>query len=195
MPDHLTNLLPPERRRAIRRDYFLRFGTVVALFATVLIIAAAALLAPTYVFLARSVAAKEARLASMRSALSSPDDVALSARLAALKSDADALAALAGAPSASAIVRAALAVSRPGVALSGFEYAPATEARPGTPGTKSDVVLGTLAVSGTASTRDALRGYQLALERATFARSADLPVSTYAKDRNIPFTITVTLAP
>lgn len=182
MSDRLTDLLPPERRRAIRRDYSLRFGTVVTLFVTALVLVAAALLAPTYVFLAKSVAAKEARLASMRSALSSPDDTALSARLSALKSDAVALSAIA--PSASVIVRAALAVSRSGITLSGFEYVPVAEARPGT-----------LSLSGTASTRDALRGYQLTLEHAPFARSASLPVSTYAKDKNIPFTITVTLAP
>lgn len=184
MPDRLTNLLPSERRRALARDYFLRLGTVVAIFATALVLAAGALLAPTYVFLAKSVAAKEARLASMRSSLSSSDDAALSARLAALRSDTGALSAIDSAHSASAIVRAALAVSRSGVALSGFEYAPAADARPGT-----------LSLSGTAATRDALRGYQLALERASFARSASLPVSTYAKDRNIPFTIAITLAP
>lgn len=195
MPDRLTNLLPSERRHALAHDYLLRFGTVVAIFATALVLAAAALLAPTYVFLAKSVAAKEARLASMRSAISSPDDAALSARLSALRSDVDALSALSRVSSASAIVRAALAVSRSGITLSGFEYVPTAEARPGTPSTKSDLVLGTLSLSGAASTRDALRGYQLALERVPFARSASLPVSTYAKDKNIPFTITITLAP
>lgn len=184
MPELLTNLLPFERRRALTRDYFLRLGTVATLLATTLVLVAAALLAPTYVFLAKSVAAKEARLASVKASLASSDDAVLSARLAALRSDADALATLARAFSASAIVRAALAVSRAGVTLSGFEYSPAADTRPGT-----------LSLSGAAATRDALRAYQLALERAPFARSASLPVSTYAKDRNIPFTIAITLAP
>ena len=111
--------------------------------------------------------------------------MALSVRLSALKSNVGALAALARAPSASAIARSALAIPRPGIALSGFEYAPRT----------ADARQGTLIVSGIAATRDALRNYQLALERAPFARSASLPVSTYAKDSNIAFAITVTLAP
>lgn len=183
-PDTLINLLPLERRRSLARDYFLRLGVVALLFTTALVLAAAALLAPTYVFLVKSVGAKEARFAGMRSAISSSDDAALSVRLSALRSDAEALSALARAPSASAIVRAALAISRPGIALSGFEYSKATGARSGT-----------FIVSGIAATRDALRGYQLALERAPFARSASLPVSTYAKDSNIAFAITVTLAP
>lgn len=184
MPERLTDLLSPERRAALARGYFLRLGTVSALFATALVIAAAALLAPTYVFLARSIAAREARLASMKAAFASSDDAALSARLSAIKDDADALSALEHSPSVSATVRSALAVSRAGVALSGFEYAPPAAKRPGS-----------LTISGTAATRDALRGYQLALENAPFASSVSLPVSTYAKDKDIPFTITVTLAP
>ena len=77
-----------------------------------------------------------------------------------------------------------LVIPRPGIVLSGFDYEPSVG--------KS---AGTLAVSGTATTRDALRNYQLALEGASFARSADLPVSAYAKDTDITFTITVTLTP
>lgn len=183
-PDNFTDLLPPERHSALARGYFLRLGVVALLFATALVLSTALLLAPTYVFLAKSSGAKKARLTSMESSLSSFDDAALSSRLSVLKSNMGALAALARAPSASAIARAVLAIPRPGITLSGFEYAKAADARPGT-----------LIVSGIAATRDALRGYQLALERAPFASSASLPVSTYAKDSNIAFAITVTLAP
>lgn len=184
MLDDLTDLLPPERRRARARDYFLRLGVVIVWFVTALVLVSALLLLPTYVFLAQSFRAKEARLANIESALASSDGTALSARLAALTSNTDALAALSRAPSASAIVRLALAVPHPGITFSGFAYAPADGTRPGT-----------LALSGTAATRDALRKYQLVLQGAPFARSADLPVSTYAKDSNIGFTVTVTLAP
>ncbi len=55
-------------------------------------------------------------------------------------------------------------------------------------------VHGGIAVSGTAATRDALRQYQLALQNAAGVQSADVPVSAYAQDANIPFTVTVTLA-
>lgn len=184
MPNDLTNLLPPERRRALARDYFLHLGVVVVWFMTALVLAAALLLVPTYVFLAKSSRAKEAHLANIESTLASSDGTALSARLAALTNNMGALVALARSPSASAITRAILAIQRPGITLSGFAYTPADETRPGT-----------FTISGTAATRDALRTYQLVLQSAPFARSADLPVSTYAKDSNIDFTVTVTLAP
>jgi len=184
MRNDLTDLLPPERHHALARDYLLRLGVVAVWFATALVLVSALLLLPTYVFLTQSFRAKEARLANIESALSSSDGTALAARLAALTSNTDALAALAHAPSVSAIIRLVLAIPRPGIALSGFAYAPADATRPGT-----------LAISGTASSRDDLRRYQLVLQGAPFARSADLPVSTYAKDSNITFTVTVTLAP
>ena len=184
MHNELTNLLSPERRRAFHREYFLRLGVVAALLASTLIVAAALLLLPTYVFLEKSFQTKEAHLASIESTLASVSEKKLSDRLAALSADAATLTAIANAPSASAIIRAVLATARPGVTLSSFDYTPAA------PGSH-----GTLSISGTATTRDALRSYQLALQNAPFALAADLPVSAYAKDTNIAFTISVTLAP
>ena len=101
----------------------------------------------------------------------------------ALTKEASTLAALANTPSASGIIHAALVVPRPGITLSSLTYTPTANKVPGT-----------LAVSGVASTRDALRNYQLALQEAPFAISATLPVSAYAQDTNIAFTITVTMA-
>ena len=184
MPDGLTDLLPPERRDRLAREYRYRFGVVAVSLIILLLLAAAALLSPTYLFLIGSAAAKETRLAGIQASLSSSDQVALSVRLEALSSDAVALTELAKAPSASAIVRTVLAVPRAGITISGFTYAPVSGTTPAT-----------LALSGTAATRDALRSYQLALQSAPFARAVDLPVSAYAKDADIGFTITILLAP
>jgi len=184
MPTDQTDLLPPERQRAISREYFLHLCATAALFVTGLVLAATVLLVPTFVFLSKSMRAKEAHLANIESAFSSTDEAALSARLTALSRNAATLSSLARAPSASATVRTALAISRPGIVLSGFVYAPVSGTRPGT-----------LSISGVAATRDALRSYQLALSSSSFATSADLPVSAYAKDSDILFTIVVTLAP
>ncbi len=185
MSSELTNLLPSQRRRASAREYRFRLGVVALMLLVALTSVAAVLLVPTYIFLAGSAGAKSARLKGLQSALSSSDEKVLSARLKALSDDTAALIALSDKPTASSILRAALAVDRPDVTLSGFTYAPAT-----TKGTS-----GTLSLSGTAATRDALRSYQLALQSAPFVRSADLPVSVYAKDTDITFTITITLAP
>jgi len=179
-----TDLLPIERRNAISREYFLRLGVTASLFVTALVFAAMLLLVPTYVFLSESMRTKESHLASIDAAFSSTDEAALSARFTALSENAAKLSALALAPSASATIRSVLALSRPGIALSGLTYTAPSGTRPGT-----------LSVSGTAMTRDALRNYQLALSSLPFATAADLPVSAYAKDSDISFTISVTLAP
>jgi len=184
MNNELTNLLPRERQRILSRDYILRIGVIVAVLATVLILSLAVLLIPTYVFLSGNASAKKVNLARIESSLSSADEVVLSERLTTLSENAAALAALSNAPSASATIRKILSVPRPGIILSGLSFIPSTG--------KSS---GTVIISGSSATRDSLRSYQLALQGAPLATSAVLPVSAYAKDSNIAFTITVTLAP
>lgn len=184
MHDTLINLLPPERQKVLSRDYVVRLGVVGVWFVIALTCIAALLLLPTYVFLSGNINAKKVRLASIESTLSSTDEAALSTRLTALSSDAATLVALAAAPSVSVIIRTVLAVSHTGITLSSVTYTPAAEKTPST-----------LSISGTAATRNALRSYQLALQGASFALSADLPVSAYAQDSNSTFTILVTLAP
>lgn len=184
MHNELTNLLPEERQKVLSRDYILRIGVITAMLATALALSAGVLLIPTYVFLNGSANAKKVSLVHIESTLSSADELALQERLVALSKNAAALVALSSAPSVSALIRDMLSVAHPGVTLSRISFTPSAGKSPWT-----------MAVSGRAATRDALRGYQLALEGARFARSAALPVSAYAKDSDIAFTITITLAP
>ena len=184
MPNELTNLLLLNRQQALSRDYIIRLGVVVAVLATTLTLSAAVLLAPTYVLLSGNAYAKKMELAKIESSLSSTDEVALSTRLASLSANAATLVALSDAPSASATLREALSLSRPGIVISGLSFTPSTDKNPGL-----------MIISGLSATRDALRSYQLTLQGASFVHSAVLPVSAYAKDTSIPFTITVTLAP
>jgi hypothetical protein len=82
------------------------------------------------------------------------------------------------------VIRDLLAVAHGGITLSAINYVR---------GVGADQSM--LTVSGTATTRDALRVYQHALQDARFAQSAELPVSAYAKDSSIPFSIDITLVP
>lgn len=184
MESNNTNLLPDVRRHALARDYFLRLGVVIVVLVTLLALAATVLLIPTYVLLTDSGRVKEARLSSIDSSLSSSNESTLSARLDALTTSAAVLGALASSTSPSAVTRLVLDVARPGVTLSGFAYTPALAKRPAA-----------FVISGIALSRDSLRSYQLALAGAPFVKSADLPVAAYAKDSNIAFTISMTLAP
>lgn len=182
-PD-LTNLLPEDRSKLLRSTYFLRLSTVAVSVGALLVFIAALLLIPTYLFLSKEESTRADRLASIKQSLASADETALSARLNALSSDAETLSVLGQTPSGVSILQKLLAVSRPGVVLTSILYTPAGEK-----------TQGALTISGIAATRDALRSYQLALQGSSFAKSADLPVSAYAKDSDIPFAIKITLQP
>lgn len=184
MHNGLTNLLPLERQTALKRDYVLRLLVVGIVFATVLILATAVLLIPTYTLLTDSARTKKEHLANIEATFASTNESAISTRLAALSDDIAVLTALAQTPSTSGTIRSVLGIARPGVTLSSLSYTP-----------KNENGLRTVAVSGTAKNREALRNYQLALSSASFVQSANLPVSAYAKDSDIGFTITVILAP
>lgn len=184
MNNEFTNLLPQERQKLLSRDYLLRAGVVTSVLATILVLSSAVLLVPTYVFLSGNANAKKTELARIESALSSSEEAALSERLATLSANAASLASLSNARSVSALIRGVLSIPRPGVALSSISVA-----------SSKDNGSGTIIISGKSATRDSLRSYQLAMQGAPFARSAVLPVSAYAKDSDISFTITITLAP
>jgi len=184
MTDRLINILPIVRKHALARSYYFRLGVVATVLVTGLVVASGVLLLPTYVFLTNSAHTKEVRLEQIQTTLSSSGGVALSARLNAVSTDAELLIALSNKPVASKTINLVLLTPRPGILLSGFTYTPAN-------GNGSDKLL----ISGTAATRDSLRKYQIVLQGLSFVRTADLPVSAYAKDANIPFLITITLAP
>ncbi len=184
MRTELTNLLPLERGRALSREYVFRVGVVVVVMVTMLTLAAAVLLVPTYVFLTESTRAKKERLAHIESSVSSAEEAALSARLATLSTDTASIVELSNTSSVSTIIRDILTTSRPGITLLDLTYAPSVG--------KSAK---TMTVSGVSATRVALNNYQLALQRAPGVLSAVVPVSSYAKDTDITFSVTITLAP
>lgn len=183
LPVDRFDLLPPERRRALRQGYLRRLFVVAALLVVALALIACALLYPTYRYLANTGGEERMRLADLSAQVASAENGTLAKRYAGLEADAGTIVALATPPPASAVLRDALAVPRSGIALVSLNYAPASGKHPGT-----------LTLGGTAASRDDLRAYQLALEETSEFASADLPVSSFAKDTNLPFTITVTLA-
>ncbi|MFM2331115.1 MAG: hypothetical protein RLZZ26_622 [Candidatus Parcubacteria bacterium] len=185
MDNHMTNLLPPERRRGLTRDFTLRIAVVLVVLVTSLTLVAGAMLLPTYIFLQASAQSKKDHLANVEHALSASDGASLAARLATLSTNAAKLTALGSAPSVGVVLQKVLAIAHPGIVLTNFSYTPSA----------GPSLLSTVVVSGSSTTRETLHSYQLALESAPFVRTAVLPVSAYANDTNITFTITLTLAP
>lgn len=180
MKPNLTNLLPEERVRALRQLYFLRLAVVGVLLLSVVAIAHGVFLLPSYLYLRDTVEERKAELAQLSTTLAGTQEQEVSARVATLARDATRLAELGTTPKASAAVAAVIGLPREGIRLIGFSFAD----EPGD-GAK-------MTVSGVAASREDLRAYEQALSNAPYVAAADLPISAYAKERDIEFTITLT---
>lgn len=180
MHNRLTNLLPEMSARSLRRQYFLRLIAVALGMLTLLIIAHAFLLVPTYLYARDQAAQSRAALAAQGGGTESLEEKEVQVRTKTLASTTAALAALDALPTASAAIRNVLATPHPGVMLTGFTFS--------APQAKQAAKLG---VTGIAASRDQLQQYVTALSQLPFVDTADLPISAYAKERDIPFTVTI----
>lgn len=186
MHSELLNLLPSDRARRAKREYFIRLG-VVSLFAlTGVVIASGALLVPTYLYVNQQTTMSEQRIAALDMELGATQGKETSQRLATLSTTAGYLARLATTTTATAALRGVLAAPHGGIILSGFTYSP-----------PAGTAKGKMTLKGVAATRESLRAYNDALTALPFVSLVDLPISAYAKERDIPFVITLsgTLTP
>ena len=180
MASELTNLVPRQSIQKFRHNYFLRLATVgIALLALVGFIHAILLL-PSYLYARAEVASETNELNHLTQSLATSEEQAAQTQLANLQSEASYLSKLSDTATASAAIKAILAVPHAGITLNGFTFT--------APGVSAP---GTMEVLGTASTRETLRSYDAALSALPFVTSANLPISDYASDSNIPFTITL----
>jgi len=139
------------------------------------------LLVPTYLYLNRDISTRQSHVAQLDASLGLAHGKETTAQLNDLTSTATYLARLASTTQATAALRMALAVPRPGIVLTGITFQPPVHANDGK-----------MTLNGTATTREALRAYNDALSALPSVSSVDLPISAYAKDKDIPFTITLT---
>jgi len=161
--------------------YFLRLATVALSLLTLVIVLNALLLLPSYLYARGEAERGRNELAALTASSQSSEEAEITARTEALRGTAVHLARLETAPAATAALRAVLQVPRPGLTLRGFTYtappAPEQHAR--------------LGISGVAASRDALRQYVAALDALPFVEKAELPISAYAKESDIAFTVTL----
>ncbi len=180
MQPNLTNLLPENRLRALARGYVFRVVVVASVLLTLLGIVHALLLFPSYIYLHQKVRAHTAELADLNARAVATDQGAIEARIGAIEASAKQLTLGAKQPTASGAVRAVLAAPRAGIKITAVTY---------TPSPAKGIHRMTLA--GVASTRDTLRTYVQTLSALPFIKAAELPISAYAKETAIDFTITL----
>jgi hypothetical protein len=181
MYNELTNLLPRSKAKMLRRDYFIRLTTVGVFLLVVLVIIHGILLIPSYLYAHQEVATESTALDRVSKSLATTQAQQVQSQLSTLQSEATYLTRLSSTPEASVTLRAILAVPHQGISLTGFSFTPASG---GTPGT--------MTVSGIAATREELSSYDQALGALPFVSNANLPISDYAQESKIPFTITLT---
>lgn len=179
MTRDLTNLLPADRARSLRAVYFVRLAVIAVLLLAGVAVVHGVLLLPSYLFVQHEVDERRTELALLSERLAGTEEKEVSARVEALGTDAAYLASLAATPKASAAIRAVINLPREGVRLMGFSFMTNTEGA-------------SMTVSGVASTRESLRRFEQTLAAEPYIEAADLPISAYAKERDIPFMITLT---
>jgi|CXWL01.1.fsa_nt_gi Tfp pilus assembly protein PilN len=177
----LTNLLPANKIRAFKRLYFIRLITVVLFMSFLVLCAHTLLLLPSYLYSASQADEKQKQIDGLNASLQTTEEKEAKSRVATLQETVTYLGRLEKTPVASDLIRAVLQAPHEGVRLSGFTVNTGT-----TPSTTPR-----MGVSGIAASRDSLRLYVLALEQLPFVTSAELPISAYAKDSEIPFTISL----
>jgi Tfp pilus assembly protein PilN len=181
MPHDLTNFLPADRIRSFNQGYFLRVGAVASVALAFLSAANLALLYPTYQYVEQGHAKRTEELALMRAALEDLKKDEITGRVTRLTEQAARVRSMLDRPAASALLRSVLSVPSPGVSLTGV-----SADLDATPAGNNKV-----RVSGTADSREALRQYHLALSALPNVANADLPLSAYASDTDISFSITL----
>lgn len=182
MSTELTNLLPPERKHALARDYTLRLCTFAFLILGFLCIAHGALLIPSYAYVEEQKKNEETRLAELSERREVSGFTDLSERVTAFTAQAEALKELGTLPATSDTIRAVLSLPRTGISITSFVFSPPQGKEPGR-----------MKISGVASTRESLSSFDSTLNTLSFVESTDLPFSVYAKEKDIPFEIALLL--
>ncbi|HEC94043.1 MAG TPA: hypothetical protein ENI56_01560 [Candidatus Kaiserbacteria bacterium] len=180
MYNKLINLLPLYAVKRVHKEYLVRLSTVVVVAFSVLVLVQMALLFPSYTML-------QARYHQLKTTseylaqITAQNIQSIKTRINALNAQATFLGTLSTTPSATVAIKQVLNIARNGVILKEITYTAPQK------GKQAQII-----ISGIANDRRTLQAYQESLQLAPYISSADLPVSVYAKDTNIKFTITLT---
>ncbi len=181
MKTELTNLLPEHRKRKLAHGYLFRVFVVASLLVTLLVVAHALLLIPTYLYVAGQASAEEKRLATLQIPALDSLEKEIEARIRALEGNENRLIQQSDRPTAARAIGAVLVPPRTGIRITGFTFSPSTTAE-----------LTKMTLTGRAVNREALRTYVQTLDDLIFVEKAELPISAYAKERDIEFIVTLT---
>ena len=175
----MINLIPPEGHRAVRKEYLVRVSaTYCFLFAVVFILLTVSLI-PTYVLVRAQMHAYDAEVSVQTEGgeikIAEEDTVRTEAILTELRKTPNT-------PNMSVIIREIENAATRGISFRNFslQYTANT--------------LDPILVQGVADRREDLVAFKQAVEAHALFEGADIPLTDLAKERDVPFTITIRLA-
>jgi len=175
------NLLPEMRKDALARMYQLRLAVVgVLVLSGVLLVHAIGML-PSFLYIEQLQRVYEADLSGIGEKLAGLEEKAIRLRVTTLESRAKELQKTAEEGTASNVLRAVTALPHPGIQIDHLSF---------TRG-KGDQTP-SMTIAGMATSRETLRAYSATLSLLPYVEKADLPISAFAKETDIPFSITLT---
>jgi len=175
------NLLPEMRKDSLRRAYLMRFFVVSVLVLFGVLIIQVVGMVPSYVYVEQQQRMYEAELAGLGEKLAGFEEKGIQERVSTLEARAVALQEIANASTASSVFRAVVAVPHAGIKIERLSF---TRGR-------GDVTP-SLVIAGVAASRSTLSSYANALSLLPYVTHADLPISAFAKEIDIPFSLTLT---
>jgi hypothetical protein len=180
------NLLPDSRKKQLAQLYLVRVGVVGAILASLVLGIHAVLTTPSLVHVRQVVSERTLTLSALGEQLADGEDKQVGERVARLATSATELTQHAQAATASGVLRALTEVSHEGVSITGMSFT-----RAQTPDGHR------FTITGKATGREALRSYVATLGTLPYVKTVDLPISAYAKESDIQFSLTLigTLTP
>ncbi len=176
----MINLIPPEGHKVMRREYLLRaWSTILLLFSCVVIFLTIALI-PAYVLTNAQIKAFELETEQKNG----NDDIYANVEKEVQVANSMLNQFKTPSPSmfSSAVIEEIKNSAPASIAFSTFQV------------NTTGVVIDTVQIQGVAPTREALAQLKLKLEASPMFEKAEVPIADLAKDTNLPFTITITLA-
>ena len=177
----MINLIPPHARKYVQVEYWIRVGTVYFLLLSVTLVMVAALLIPTYVLITSQLQVYEEQYTETEAQNASYAELEQIVTVA--NATAQRVLQRAKEPSFSTLLEELSAVTDASIRLN-------TVTMNRDPKTKN---IEQVQISGDASTREALAAFRNALEAHERFASAELPLSNLAKDKDVPFNITIVI--
>lgn len=176
----MINLIPPEARRRIVTEYWVRVVTAWLFLLAVAATVVGALLLPAYVLVTSQVRSSATEADSARARVGDHDTT--TKVLDAAGEEARLIAASAQEPQLTHVIEMIEELIPSGVEATAYTLARQTGA------------VAPVLVRGTADTRTGLAAFRDALLGHPRIAKVDLPISNFAKDRDISFTVTITIS-